>query len=106
METQVAELVGQSNTLIEQAMALYAKGSEMSAEDKGQAEKMTAEALELKERSANISKLWKAAEDLKSIGQKRAQPQAGPGAFKSLGDFLQGVYRTTFRGSADPRLNT
>lgn len=103
METQVAELVGQSNTLIEQAMALYAKGKEMSAEDNEQAGKITAEAMALKERAANISNLCKAAEELEAIGQKQAT-QAGPSGFKSLGTFLQGVYMAGVRGTHDPRL--
>src|SRR5512139_2932400 len=94
---QVTELIGQSKALIEKAQVLVAKGAEITAEEREQVVKMTAEAKELKDRAVTFSELWKAASELEAMGQKQA-PQAKPSGFKSMGDFLQGVYRTTFRG--------
>lgn len=102
--TQVTELIGQAQALIGEVKAIHAK-PDVSAEDREKVVKLTADAKALAERATSLSDLWKAAQELEGLATKQA-PQARPGGFKSMGDFLQGVYRTTFRGSADPRLTT
>lgn len=105
MKTDVNELMQEAKARLEQAQALAEK-PDLTAEEMQTFENLTKEVRDLQNKAGRLSDLTKAAEAMQTMQSQAPKSAPAPRQWKSMGEMATAVYRATFRGNADPRLQT
>lgn len=96
---------GEAKKLFADSLAIFAN-AEASAEDKEKAGRMFEDGKAVKAEAEKMQGLELAAVELDELTKGAPDPKQGPrpGQFKSFGEVLQAIHRTSFGGQRDPRL--
>ncbi len=105
METKVTDLMGEASARLADLQKLAEK-PELSADEMQTFDNLTKEVKSLQDKAARLSSLHQTVAEVRAMGAQALEKPTGPGQWKSLGEMAQAVYKATFRGNADPRLQS